>query len=69
MKGKEIKNLDPDCYNDPYELLIIAIYKQAVNDLVAPGCPKQYRESALLFLESTETGRKCLQLMKKEGLL
>lgn len=41
MKGKEIKNLDPDCYNDPYGLLIIAIYKQAVNDLVSPGCPKK----------------------------
>lgn len=69
MKEKEIKNFYPDCYDDPYELLIIAIYKQAVNDLVAPGCPKQERETARIFLESTETGRKCLQLMEKEGLL
>lgn len=63
MEGKEIKNLDP------YEALNIAIYKQAVKDLVSVSCPKQYRESALLFLESTETGRKCLQLLEKEGLI
>lgn len=66
---KEIKNLDEDCYSEPYELLIIAIYKQAVNDLVSPGCPKQERETARIFLESTETGRKCLHQMEKEGLL
>lgn len=69
MKGKEIKNLYPDCYDDPYERLIVAIYKQAVNDLVAPGCQKQERETARIFLESTETGRKCLKLLEKEGLL
>lgn len=69
MKGKEIKNLDPDCYNDPYGLLIIAIYKQAVNDLVSPGCPKKERETARIFLESAETGRKCLRMLEKEGLL
>lgn len=69
MKGKEIKNLNHDCYGDPYELLIIAIYKQAVNDLVAVSCNKRDRESARIFLESTEAGRKCLQLLEKEGLL
>lgn len=69
MRGKEIKNLYPDCYEDPYELLLVAIYKQAVNDLVAPGCPKQDRETARIFLESTETGRKCIYQLKKEGLL
>lgn len=68
-KGKENKNFNTDCNDDPYEQLIIAIYKQAVNDLVSVSCPQKYRGSAMLFLESTETGRKCLKLLEKEGLL
>lgn len=55
--------------NDPLDNLIIAIYKQAVMDLIAiRGVSKQDKESARIFLESTETGEKCLNILKKEGL-
>ena len=55
--------------DDPMDNLIIAIYKQAVMDLIAVNdISKQDKESARLFLESTETGKKCLRILEKEGL-
>lgn len=64
-KRKFIRELS----DDPMDKLIIAIYKQAVTDLIAVrGVSKQDRESARLFLESTETGEKCLRILEKEGL-
>lgn len=62
-------NFIRDINDDPLDNLIIAIYKQAVTDLIAVnGISKQDKESARLFLESTETGEKCLNILKKEGL-
>ena len=55
--------------DDPLDDLIIAIYKQAVYDLIASsGVSKRDKESARIFLESTETGKKCLRILEKEGL-
>ena len=55
--------------DDPLDDLIIAIYKQAVKDLIASsGVSKRDKESARIFLESTETGEKCLRILEKEGL-
>lgn len=62
-------NFIKDISDDPLDNLIIAIYKQAVMDLIAiRDVSKQDKESARLFLESTETGEKCLNILKKEGL-
>lgn len=63
------RNFIRELSNDHLDKLIIAIYKQAVTDLIAVnGVSKQDRESARIFLESTETGEKCLNILKKEGL-
>lgn len=62
-------NFIRDITDDPLDNLIIAIYKQAVMDLIAVrDVSKQDKESARLFLESTETGKKCLRILEKEGL-
>lgn len=62
-------NFIRDITNDPLDNLIIAIYKQAVMDLIADReVSKQDKESARIFLESTETGETCLRILKKEGL-
>lgn len=66
---KQIKKCDIDLNSDPYDRLVIAIYKQAVNDLIADKyVSQQDRESAKLFLQSTKIGLKCLQQLEKEGL-
>lgn len=63
------RNFIREITDDPLDDLIIAIYKQAVMDLITVrGVSKQDKESARLFLESTETGKECLRILKKEGL-
>lgn len=58
-----------DITDDPLDNLIIAIYKQAVMDLIAiSGVSMQDKESARQFLQSTETGEKCLRILEREGL-
>lgn len=62
-------NFIRDISDDPLDNLIIAIYKQAVYDLIAVrDVSKKDKESARLFLESTETGEKCLRILEREGL-
>lgn len=64
-QSKYVKFLD----EEPLDKLLIAIYKQAVMDLISVrGVSKQDKESARIFLESTETGKKCLRILEKEGL-
>lgn len=64
-KSQFIREINDDHLDD----LIIAIYKQAVKDLISvSGVSKQDKESARIFLESTETGKKCLRILEKEGL-
>ena len=51
---------------DPYETLIVAVYKQAVDDIAGYSSTKD-RNSAIDFLKSTDLGRQCLYYLKKEG--
>ncbi len=65
MKGRILLSK----YNatDPYETLITAVYKQAVDDIVCKYASAKDRNSAIQFLKSTDIGMQCLYYLKKEG--
>ena len=65
MKGREF--LSKLNSSDPYEVLLIAVYKQAVDDIICKYASAKDRNSAIQFLKSTDLGMKCLYYLKKEG--
>lgn len=65
MKGR--KFLSKCNTTDPYETLITAVYKQAVDDITSKYASAKDRNSAIQFLKSTDLGMKCLYYLKKEG--
>lgn len=58
----------PQNIDEAWENLLIAIYKQAVDDIKQKSLSKvEDRETAIKFLSDSEFGRKCIEKLEREG--
>lgn len=64
----QCKKSDESVLNEPFDRLVVAVYKQAINDVISKSASARDRKSAIEFLNQSSLGKKCLEQLRREGV-